>query len=630
MLGAKRRLSSSEVHTVEGNVDNQKASQQRNRQGFHSDSKNILKPRTFSRVVLSVFRRRIPLVVTGLFCVALYVQNGFSQEKNASANPSDVAEKNDATSSNAAKGTEKKNSLLSLPFERFVLDNGLEVLLHLDKRTPFVAVSVWYHVGAIDEPKGKSGFAHLFEHLMFQGSENVGKDKHFAYIEAAGGSANGTTNEDRTNYFEVLPRNELDLGLWLESDRMGWLMTSMTQGVLDEQRDVVKNERRQRYENSPYGLAKEQLHLALFPKGHPYRGNVIGSMEELDAASMEDVSSFYEDNYAPSNATLVISGDFDEKTIKEKVKKYFAPLAKWPVPKRSAVEPPKLLKKSILVEYEEPLGRLPYVKMSWFTPSFFAAGDAELDVLAHVLTGSKSARLTRSLVLDQQIAQAVHAYQQSMANVSVFSIVALVKPGRSAKEVISLIQAQLEELQDLPPSDEEVENAVNSRETQMLFGLQKIGGSSGRSELLQLYNHYLKEPDSLAFDLERYQKVTPDGVSKIVSSHLLPEQSAILIATPISDEERARRQAAAKEDAAKEDAAKEDAAKEDATKEDAAKEDATKEDATKEDATKEDATKEDAASGEPDDVKTPDEEPTPTEAAKEKLQPAEKNKEGAQ
>ena len=492
---------------------------------------------------------------------------------------------------------------LSIPYKKVMLDNGLEVLLHHDARTPFVAVSVWYHVGAIDEPKGKTGFAHLFEHLMFQGSENVGKDNHIAYLEQAGasvrgGMVNGTTNEDRTNYFEVVPRNELDLALWLESDRMGWLMTSMTQDVLDEQRGVVKNERRQSVENRPYGLAEEQLWQTMFPKDHPYWGMVIGSMDDLDAASMEDVLFFYDTYYAPSNATLAISGDFDEDQVMAKVKKYFGVLPKWPKPKTPEVKAPAPLAEPLLVEVKEKLGRLPLISLKWFTPALYQEGDADLDILSHVLTGSKSARLTRSLVIEERAVQNVAAYQQSYGNVSVFTIEAQLNPGRDPQEVINLIQAQLEELQDLPPLDEEVQRARDSLETRVLFGLQKIGGFSGRAEKLQSYNHYLGEPDSLAFDVERYRKVTPDSIAKIVTSHLLPTQCATLIATPLTDEERAAAEAeAAAAAAAAAEAKAGDAKADDAKAEDAKAEDAKAEDAKTEDANADDPKAEDAKGG---------------------------------
>jgi predicted Zn-dependent peptidase len=204
------------------------------------------------------------------------------------------------------------NDRAYIPYEKYELDNGLEVILHQDGKTGSVAVSLWAHVGGLNEKEGRSGFAHLFEHLMFQGTPHVGDDMHFKYLQQAGGkSINGTTSFDRTNYFEVVPANELELALWLESDRLGWLMEGVTQAKLDEQREVVKNERLQRTENRPYGLGQEKLWQAMFPPSHPYYGKVIGSMADLDAASMDDVKDFFGRFYAPSNMTLALAGNFE-------------------------------------------------------------------------------------------------------------------------------------------------------------------------------------------------------------------------------------------------------------------------------------------------------------------------------
>ncbi|MFZ9887720.1 MAG: M16 family metallopeptidase [Myxococcota bacterium] len=425
---------------------------------------------------------------------------------------------------------------LEIPFEKFRLQNGLEVILHQDKRIPLVAVSVWYHVGAFDEPRGRSGFAHLFEHLMFQGSMHVPGDQHLAHLEGAGasvrsGMVNGTTNFDRTNYFEVVPKNELELALWLESDRMGWLAAALTQAKLDEQRAVVKNERLQGVENQPYGLAEEQLWQQIFPRDHPYHGAVIGSLADLDAATMADVTAFYDAYYAPANATLAIAGDFESQDAKSLVEKYFGTL---PGGARAAVRtitPPKL-SSPIRIDVDEPVGKLAKVVVQYLTPPRFSPGDAELDVLAALLTEGKTSRLVRALQYEEQLVQSVRAYQQSMANVSVFSVEAIVKDGVDPKAVLSGIQAQLEFLTDLPPEAEEIERAVNRIETDVLFGLQKLGGFSGKAEQLQSYNHFTGDPAYLAQDLARYRAVTPDTLAAVVESHLAPEKRAVLVAWP--------------------------------------------------------------------------------------------------
>lgn len=423
---------------------------------------------------------------------------------------------------------------LSIPYEKYTLPNGLEVILHEDHRTPFVAVSVWYHVGAFHESPGRTGFAHLFEHLMFQGSQNVGDDNHIAYLEQAGasirkGMVNGTTNFDRTNYFEVLPKSELELALWLESDRMGWL--DISDAKLDEQRKVVKNERLQSLENVPYGLADEKLWHAVFPEDHPYFGQIIGSLADLDAATLDDVRGFYDTYYAPSNATLTIAGDIDVAKTKEIVEKYFGTLSPWDKPKPREVKRPSI-DKPIRIDFEEPIAKLPKVTFTWLTPALFADGDAEMDVLAHVLSSGKSSRLQRALLFDERLAQSVNAYQYSMQNVSVFGIEVVVKDGVNPEDVVSALEAQLELLGDLPPEPAEIERAVNAIETQRLFGLQKIGGFSGKAEQLQSYNHFLGEPDWLANDLARYRKITPDSLAKAIKAELDPNKRAVLVAVP--------------------------------------------------------------------------------------------------
>jgi zinc protease len=449
---------------------------------------------------------------------------------------SEVEGEGEGTEAQDAPASAEGSAQLSIPFEKYKLSNGLEVMLHQDARTAMIAVSVWYHVGAFDEPPGRSGFAHLFEHLMFQGSEHVKGDQHFAYLEAAGasvrnGMVNGTTNFDRTNYFEVLPKNELELALWLESDRMGWLGSAITQAKLDEQRAVVKNERLQSLENRPYGLADEALWQRIFPKEHPYYGKVIGSLKDLDAATMDDVRAFYDTYYAPSNATLAIAGDFERKDAKRLVDKYFATIPTWKKPEKRQVATPRI-DSPIRVDFEEPIGKLAKVKVSYLTPAFFAEGDAEMDILAGVLTMGKSSRLVRALQYDEELVQSVHAYQGSMESISLFTVEAVVKDGTDPETVLSAIQAQLEFLADLPPDEREVKRVQNLIETQKLFGLQKIGGFSGKAEQLQSYNHYLGDPDWLASDLARYRQVTPETLMAAVKTHLAPEKRAVLVARP--------------------------------------------------------------------------------------------------
>ena len=431
---------------------------------------------------------------------------------------------------------ENAKQALSIPHEKYTLANGLEVILHEDHASPFVAVSVWYHVGAFHEPAGRSGFAHLFEHLMFQGSEHVGDDMHIGLLEQAGasvrkGMVNGTTNFDRTNYFEVVPKNEIELALWLESDRMGYLGSAMSQAKLDEQRKVVKNERLQSIENVPYGLAEEKLWQSMFPATHPYYGAVIGSMADLDAATLDDVRAFYDQYYAPSNATLTIAGDFEPAKAKALVEKYFATLPVWDKPPARLVTPPAITS-PLRVDAVETIGKLPKITFMWFTPKFFAPGDAEMDVLAHVLSSGKSSRLQRALMYDEQLAQRVVAYQRSMQNISVFGIEVVVRDGVDPDSVLSALESQLEFLRDLPPESKEIERAVNAIETQRLFGMQKVGGFSGKAEQLQSYNHFLGKPDWLAEDVARYQNVTTESLEQSINSFLTADKRAVQVAIP--------------------------------------------------------------------------------------------------
>ncbi len=495
-----------------------------------------------------------------ILCALMAPGLAFAQDEAAEA---PAAEGTPAADAPAADGGDDG---LSIPYERFTLKNGLEVILHEDHRTPFVAVSVWYHVGAFHEAAGKTGFAHLFEHLMFQGTPNVGEDKHIAYLEEAGssvrnGMVNGTTNEDRTNYFEVVPSHELELALWLEADRMGYLMDGMTQAKLDEQRGVVKNERLQGIENAPYGMAEEALWQKVFPKTHPYYGMVIGSLADLDAATLDDVRGFYDTYYAPSNATLTLAGDFDPKVARVAIEKYFGTLPPWDKPAKKEVAPPTV-DKGFTFTFKERVGKLPKIEIMWLTPAFFAEGDAALDVVAQILARGKASTLYQALVEGEQVAQSVSAYQSSNQNVSTFQIDITLKPDVDATETVELVFAYLAELSDLPPEQKKVTNALNALETERLFGLQKIGGFSGKAEQLQLYNHYLGEPDYLQKDLERYRAVTPEKVSEAVKGFLARDKAAIMIVQPLTPEELAAEQAAAAEKAAAEKAAAEKAAAE--------------------------------------------------------------------
>ncbi len=350
---------------------------------------------------------------------------------------------------------------VSLPFEKYTLENGLEVILHPDHRTPVVAVNVWYHAGSKDEPAGKNGFAHLFEHVMFQGSRDVAEDQYFKYLERAGASdTNGSTSTDRTNYYETVPPGALPLALWLESDRMGFLLDHVNQETFASQRDVVKNERRQNYENAPYGLVNQFVNAALFPPSHPYHLLTIGTPEDLDAASLEDVRAFFKRFYLPNDATLVLAGDFDPAAVKPLVAKYFATIPRGADPQVKSAPMPVTLDGEKRLEVQADV-ELPRVSLTWPTPASYTMEDAQLDLVADVLAHGKSSRLYKRLVYDLQIAQDVSAQEQSSELASKFIVSVTLKekgegPARSAQARRRRARVKL---RAAPPTADELERA---------------------------------------------------------------------------------------------------------------------------------------------------------------------------
>jgi zinc protease len=418
-----------------------------------------------------------------------------------------------------------------IEFEKYALANGLEVILSEDHRLPLVAVDIWYHVGPANEAAGRTGFAHLFEHMMFQGSKHVPGDSHFRLLEAAGGTnLNGTTNFDRTNYFETLPANQLELGLWLESDRMGYLLDTVDAAKLANQQDVVRNERRQNTENVPYGLVNEALFQTVFPKTHPYFGNVIGSHADIQAAKLEDVKGFFKQYYAPNNASLAIVGDFDKANAKALVEKYFGPLKRGPdVPKIDVTTPPITSERRAVVTDRV---ELPRVYMAWITPAFFKPGDADADVAASVLGGGNSSRLYKKLVYEKQIAQDVSAFQYSLALGSTFQIVATVRPGSTPQEVEKAIDEELTKLRQSGPDESEVARGRNTFETNMLQGLEVLGGFGGVADTLNMFNHYVGDPGYLPKYLDEHRKVTPASVKAFTEKYLTPQSRVVVHGVP--------------------------------------------------------------------------------------------------
>ena len=415
-----------------------------------------------------------------------------------------------------------------LAVDKSRLENGLEVILHEDHRTPIVTVNIWYHVGSKDEAPGKNGFAHLFEHMMFQGSKHVPEDAYFRMLERAGASdINGTTNTDRTNYFETVPPGQLELALWLESDRMGFLLDHVDQLTFAGQRDVVKNERRQRYENAPYGLTIMFIREQLFPKEHPYHLLTIGTPQDLDNASLDDVKGFFRQWYVPSNATLVVAGDIDKTKTRALVDKYFGPVRGGPTPPRRPVPEVKLTgQKRLDVSAQVELGR---VYVSWPTPAFFQPGDAELDMAAHVLSSGKTSRLYKRLVYDLQIAQDVNAYQGSQQLGSIFEIVATAAPGHTADELLKVIDEEVKKLADAPPADPELARAKTSVRADAVFNVER---NASRADHLNSYNHFTGDPSYLAKDLEAHEKVTAAQVKDAVTKYLPLDKRVVTVVTP--------------------------------------------------------------------------------------------------
>ncbi|MGE0451871.1 MAG: M16 family metallopeptidase [Vicinamibacterales bacterium] len=422
-------------------------------------------------------------------------------------------------------------ALPTIAFEKFTLANGLDVILSEDHRLPMVAVNVWYHVGPAYEEPGRTGFAHLFEHMMFQGSKHVPGDSHFRLVEGAGGSSiNGTTGFDRTNYFETLPSNQLELGLWLESDRMGYLLDRVDSANLANQQDVVRNERRQSVENRPYGIVREELIHQLFPRDHPYYANVIGSHADIQAAHLDDVKQFFKKYYAPGNASLAIVGDIDPAATRRLVEQYFGGLASGPpVPRPNAATPPITEERRAVVTDRV---ELPRVYMAWLTPPMFKPGDAEADIAAQALGGGRSSRLYKRLVYDTQIAQSVSASQSSAMLASMFIVEATARPGHTAEEIEAALEAEVERFRETGPDASEVEEARNQFETQTVQGLERLGGFGGVADRLSQYNHYLGDPGYLGRDLARYRAASPESVKAFAQQHLARSARVVVHGIP--------------------------------------------------------------------------------------------------
>ncbi|PZC45037.1 MAG: zinc protease [Chloroflexi bacterium] len=404
-----------------------------------------------------------------------------------------------------------------ITFKKFSLANGLKVVLHEDHALPLAAVNVWYHVGSRNEEPGKTGFAHLFEHLMFEGSKNH-NESFFTPLQKIGANLNGSTNIDRTNYWENVPSNHLELALWLEADRMGFLLDALDQRRFDVQRDVVKNERRQSYENRPYGVAGLKLQAAAYPYPHPYHWPTIGSQEDLDAASLEDVTDFFQRFYSPSNASLAIAGDINIERVSEMVERYFGDIAPGPsVPRAERFDSPLLGQVDLLL-YDRVT--LPRWFATWPTVPQFHKDEAALTVLTTILSDGKSSRLHKALVYEQQVAQSVGASNGAGEIAGDLDMSVTAAAGHSAQDVEAAARREIERLLTEPPTAKEVERARNRIESQHVRQAANIGGFGGRADMLNAYNVFADDPDLVNRDVDRFMAVQPEDVARVAEQYL--------------------------------------------------------------------------------------------------------------
>ena len=417
---------------------------------------------------------------------------------------------------------------IAIPFDKRTLDNGLDVIVHEARQVPIVAVNVWYHVGSKNERPGRTGFAHLFEHLMFEGSEhhNTG---YFPPLQQAGALLNGSTNTDRTNYWEVVPTSAIDLALWMESDRMGYLLPAVTAERFETQRDVVLNERRQNYENRPYGMALMAITAALFPPHHPYHWMTIGDVDDLRAMQLEDVQAFFRTYYHPANASLVIAGDIETNRGFALAETYFGDLPGGTRPQPVAAV--AALDREIRLLLEDRV-ELPRVYLAWHSPPMFGPDDAEMDLLGDLLANGKTSRLYRSLVYERRIAVDVSAFQSSRELGSFFLIAATAPPGQSLTELATLIDQELQRIVAGGPSAAEMERAAAQVEAHFMYRLQTLGGFGGKSDQLNAYNVFRGDPAFFTSDVERYQAATQQSVMNAARRVLQFDRRVVLSVVP--------------------------------------------------------------------------------------------------
>ena len=407
-----------------------------------------------------------------------------------------------------------QSAKIRVPFFIDTLPNGLTLIVHEDRTVPIVTTNVWYHVGSGDEKVGRTGFAHLFEHLMFMGSKNAPYPQFDRLLEAAGANNNGSTNGDRTNYYESGPSSALPLMLWLEADRLGWMLETMDTPKVDLQRDVVKNERRQSYENQPYGMVSENLLPALYPHGHPYSWSTIGSMADLSAASLEDVKEFFRMYYAPNNATIVVAGAVNPDSVKRAVRQMFGEIPRGPAITRPSPAPFTLRDTVVVLEDRV---QLPRIYLAWHGTREFGPDDAALDIASYVLAGARNSRLTQALVYDGELATSANAFNASKRLDGDIQVVATARPGIALDTIQAVIDAEIRKLAASGPTRREIEQAQNEIEASFL---NRLEFTSAKADQLNSYYRATGNPDFFQHDIERYRAVTPADVQRVVRQYL--------------------------------------------------------------------------------------------------------------
>ncbi len=415
-----------------------------------------------------------------------------------------------------------------IPFTKHTLANGLQVIVHEDHHLPVVAVNIWYHVGSKNEAPGRSGLAHLFEHLMFKGAEHQPRG-FFEPLQEAGGSLNGSTSADRTNYWCVVPTGATELALWMEADRMGWLVPALSAERFDTEREVVLNERRQSYENRPYGMSHFALSEAMYPADHPYHWPTIGYPTDLRAATVDDARAFFLRYYHPANASLAIAGDVNTGAALALVERLFGDIPAGPAVASLPVAPVDAAARRLVLEDRVELPRL---YLMWPSPALFSGDDAVLDVTGDIVANGRTARLYRTLIHDRRRAAELGAGQGSRELGSLFQVVATAAPGVALEELREAVIAELDRLATHGPSDAELERARVQAEASFLYRLQTLGGFGGKADQLNAYNTYTGSPAYFTQDLDRYLRITSADVKRAVSRSLQPDRVTALSVVP--------------------------------------------------------------------------------------------------